>query len=182
MARSPIVRFYLGQSSDLEGRRIEQIWDWDNSLLEEVHDYIQWLFPLLERSRFNSRAPVLTQADIETFRTNDELKNRLLISFKRMLQFYGLQCLEADGAISITMADSFPERRQDWLNWGDHNHLRITRILTSLRLLGLEPYAQAFFKCLTQIYQAEPDDIDPRSYTFWKEAVTPTTHHLPPTT
>jgi hypothetical protein len=174
MEDSAIVSFYLGQGSDSEGRKIEQIWAWDDNLLEEVHDYIQWLFPLLARSRFNPNAPVLTRADIQAFRTSDELKSRLLNSFKRMLQFYGLQCLETDGAIAITIADSFPERRQDWLNWGDHNHLRITRILTSLRLLGLDQYAQAFFKCLTQIYRTEPDDIDPRSYTFWKKAVTGT--------
>jgi hypothetical protein len=170
MERSAIVGFYLGQQPDSEGRKIEQIWDWDDDALEAVHDYIQWLFPLLERSRFNLGAPVLTQADIQTFRTSEELKNRLRNSFKRMLQFYGLECVESNGAIAITTADSFPERREDWLNWGDHNHLRITRILTSLRLLGLEQYAQAFFNCLTQIYQSEPGDIDPRSYTFWKEA------------
>ena len=174
MEDSAIVSFYLGQGSDSEGRKIEQICAWDDNLLEEVHDYIQWLFPLLARSRFNPNAPVLTKADIQTFRTSDELKSRLLSSFRRMLQFYGLQCLETDGTIAITIADSFPERRQDWLNWGDHNHLRITRILTSLRLLGLDQYAQAFFKCLTQIYRTEPDDIDPRSYTFWKKAVTGT--------
>ena len=54
-----IVPFYLGDKPDLEGRRIQQIWTWDFVELECVHDYIQWLFPLSEKSRFNSHAPNL---------------------------------------------------------------------------------------------------------------------------
>lgn len=171
MTHSRLVDFYLGQRSDTEGRNIETIWAWDDRRLEEVHDYIQWLFPLVEKSRFNPTAPVLTAADRQMFNASDELKSRVLASFKRMLQFYGLQCFEDMAAISITTADTFADRRDDWLHWGDHNHLRITRILTSLRLLGLDAYAQAFFHCLTQIDKAEPDAIDPRSYAFWKAAV-----------
>ena len=172
MTNSQLVNFYLGQCPDTEGREIESIWLWDDMLLEHEHTYIQWLFPLIEKSRFNPDAPVLTKVDIETFNANDDLKNRLLTSFKRLLQFYGLQCAEGNDAISVTTADTFPEQRENWLNWGNHNHLRITRILTSLRLLGLDAYAQAFFQCLTQSYKTAPAEIDPRSYAFWQDAVT----------
>ncbi|MBW4472890.1 MAG: hypothetical protein KME45_21310 [Stenomitos rutilans HA7619-LM2] len=171
MTNSQLVDFYLGQRPDTEGRTLESIWAWDNVRLEEEHDYIQWLFPLVEKSRFNPNAPVLTAVDRQMFNASDTLKTRLLTSFKRMLQFYGLQCPDNMAASSITVADTFSERRDDWLHWGNHNHLRITRMLTSLRLLGLDAYAKAFFQCLTQLYQAEPDTIDPRSYAFWKDAV-----------
>lgn len=166
-----LVDFYLRQRPDTGGRSLESLWAWDNVRLEEGHDYIQWLFPLVEKSRFNPDAPVLTGVDIQIFNASENLKTRVLTSFKRMLQFYGLQCSEDDAAISITTAETFSERRDDWLHWGDHNHLRITRILTSLRILGLDAYPQAFFQCLTQTYKAEPDEIDPRSYAFWKDAV-----------
>ena len=171
LSNSQLVDFYLGQRADTQGRTIESLWAWDDARLEEEHDYIQWLFPLVEKSRFNPDAPVLTAIDIHTFNASDNLKKRVLTSFKRMLQFYGLQCVEDQDVINTTTADAFSERREDWLNWGNHNHLRITRMLTSLRLLGLDAYAQAFFQCLTQIYKAAPDDIDPRSYTFWQDAV-----------
>jgi hypothetical protein len=171
MTNSQLVNFYLGQCPDTEGRKIESIWAWDNEQLEDVHNYIQWLFPLVGKSRFNPDAPVLTEVDIQTFNASSDLKNRVLTSFKRLLQFYGLQCAEDNDAISITTADTFPEQRENWLNWGNHNHLRITRILTSLRLLGLDAYAQAFFQCLTQIYKTAPDKIDSRSYAFWQDAV-----------
>ncbi len=171
MANSLLIDFYLGQRPDLRGRKIEAIWGWDNVRLEVEHDYIQWLFPLVEKSRFNPDAPVLTAVDIQAFQSSEDLKHRLLTSFKCMLQFYGLQLAEDNGIISITTAETFSQRREDWLSWGNHNHLRITRILTSLRLLGLDDYAQAFFQRLTQIYRLAPDEIDPRSYAFWNAAI-----------
>ncbi len=150
---------------------IEQIWVWDYRLLEQTHDYIQWLFPLTESSRYNPYAPILTESDIQTFKASEELTNRLLTSFKTMMRFYGLQCIENNGKIEIQPNNEFQERQSDWLNLGNHNHLRITRILTSLRLLGLENYAQAFFKCLEKIYQTESKKIEQRSYNFWQNAI-----------
>jgi len=171
MSNSAIVAFYSGQAADAEGRRIEDIWAWDNQRLEDVHNYIQWLFPLVDRSRFNPHAPTLTEDDIQTFRASQELRTRVLSSFQRILQFYGLQCQVQESAIVVTPAANFSTRKTEWLRWGNHNHLRITRILTSLRVLGLEGYAQALFRCLTELYQTEQGAIDPRSYDFWKKAV-----------
>lgn len=54
------MAFYLGKEADSQGRTIEEIWEWDHEDLEDTHDYIQWLFPLQERSAFNPDAPVLT--------------------------------------------------------------------------------------------------------------------------
>lgn len=169
---SAIVDFYLGKIPYKRGYTIDQIWNWNYEQLEDVHDYIQWLFPLTQPSNFNRNAPILTQSDIEQFHNSDKLKSRALTSFKTMLQFYGLQCLENDDSLKITPSDTFKERKLEWLNWGDHNHLRITRILTSLRLMGLENYAIAFFQCLENIYHTEKDNIDARSFAYWKNAVT----------
>lgn len=72
-----ILAFYQGDSTDSEGRIIETIWSWNYQKLEYTHDYIQWLFPLKERSRFNQNAPVLNEEVIQAFRTSNELKKRL---------------------------------------------------------------------------------------------------------
>ena len=88
---SPILDFYLGTSPNAEGRRIEDIWDWDDGRLEGVHNFIQWLFPLRTRSAFNARAPVLSEAEIERFRESELLRQRLARSLDTMLRFYGLQ-------------------------------------------------------------------------------------------
>jgi hypothetical protein len=88
-----------------------------------------------------------------------------------MLQFYGLQCNKIDTTgIEITKSDNYPERKINWIEEGNHNYLRLTRILTSLRLLGLEDYAQALFKCLNQIYLEEGKNIGSRTYAYWESA------------
>src|SRR5262245_17647755 len=35
---SRLVEFYRGEASDTEGRRLEEIWAWDDDSLEAVHD------------------------------------------------------------------------------------------------------------------------------------------------
>jgi hypothetical protein len=70
---------------------IQQIWQWDYEELEIVHDYIQWLFPVPERSSFNPDAPVVDDEVIEAFHTNPKLRQNLLESFTLILGFYELQ-------------------------------------------------------------------------------------------
>ena len=73
-----LLRFYRLEGADARGRTLPEIWAWDAARLEGVHDYIQWLFPLPEPSAFNPYAPILTQATIEAFRADPELRQRLL--------------------------------------------------------------------------------------------------------
>ena len=166
-----IVAFYLSQRPDSSGRMIEDIWLWDYQKLEYTHDYIQWLFPLKQKSRFNAHAPTLNHEFIQAFMTNQELQIRLAKSLKVMLTFYGLQCFEGNFDVKITKSDEHEERKNDWISIGNHNYVRLTRILTSLRMLGLSNYAQALFKCLEQIYQEESKSIGSKTYAFWKNAV-----------
>jgi hypothetical protein len=57
----------------------------------------------------------------------------------------------------------------------NHNHLRITRILKSLSILGLEAEARAFYECLVAIYEDEAKRLEPRiteeTMGFWQQAV-----------
>ncbi|HBL12651.1 MAG TPA: hypothetical protein DD379_14860 [Cyanobacteria bacterium UBA11162] len=163
-----ILTFYQGDSTDSEGRMIETIWSWNYQKLEYIHNYIQWLFPLKERSRFNQNAPVLNEEVIQAFRTSNELKKRLKKSLEVMLRFYGLECNNLDDTdIQITKSPDYPERKLNWIEEGNHNYLRITRILTSLKLLGLENYAQALLNCLQQIYLEEGENIGTETYAYW---------------
>ena len=166
---SRLIDFYLNQKPDAAGRSIAEIWTWNETQLENCHDYIQWLFPLPEASAFNPNAPRLTPTDIETFGSSSELRNRLLQSLKLMLNFYGLQLHETP--LEITESENFAQHAANWLDCGNHNHLRLTRILRCLTLLGLNEFAQALFDCLSQIYQAHPQRISDRSFAFWQAAV-----------
>jgi hypothetical protein len=163
----PIVDFYLGKSPDTSGRTLREIQAWGYHELESTHDYIQWLFPLPEPSQYNLIAPVLDEEQIAEFQTNNEVRTKLLISFDMMLGFYGF---ERNG-IAIVQSNLWEERSRNWLNLGNHNHLRLTRILKSLSILGLKDHAQAFFNALNAVFAEHSDVISNTTMGYWKRAL-----------
>jgi hypothetical protein len=52
----------------------------------------------------------------------------------------------------------------------NHNHLRLTRILRSTLLLGLEAESKALFQALNAIVREFPDRISTPTHAFWSEA------------
>src|SRR5690242_21526611 len=72
MPNEKLLGFYRGTSRDDRGRRIDEIWSFSHEQLEAVHDYIQWLFPLAERSAFNPGAPLLDEETIARFHRSEE--------------------------------------------------------------------------------------------------------------
>ena len=162
-----IVDFYSGKARDTSGRSLKEIEAWDYHELESVHNYIQWLFPLPEPSRFNPHAPVLDAEQIAEFQSNAELRTQLLASFDKMLGFYGFE----RNNLSIMRSDLWEERSRNWLRFGNHNHLRLTRILRSLSILGLKDYAQALFEALNAVSSENPDAISGTTLGYWKSAL-----------
>src|SRR4051812_46639394 len=96
MANERLLRFYEGAGTDDRGRRIDEIWRFTNDELETVHDYIQWLFPLAERSAFNPGAPLLDDETIGEFAKNETLHRNVERSLRVMLDFYGLAIAGAE--------------------------------------------------------------------------------------
>lgn len=168
---SAIVNFYSGTGRDGSGRTLDEILRWPDHQLEAVHDYIQWLFPLPEPSGANPWAPVLTPQDIAAFHASEPMRTRLHEAFTRMLRFYGL--VEEN---AIERRPAFAVHARNWLTPGNHNHLRITRILRCLRVLGLEAEAQAFWEFLRCLYDDESaagrNTITGRTFAFWERAAT----------
>ena len=165
--KETLVAFYEGSGLDAAGRRLGDIWRFSHKELEDNHDYIQWLFPLTERSAFNPHAPVLDDATIERFRSDQTLRENLDRSLEVMLDFYGL----ATAGDRIVPAPSFGERSSNWLTPFNHNFLRFTRILKSLSLLGLGQRAAQLFACLEEIYTTHGRVIGERTMSFWRRAV-----------
>ena len=172
--RADILVFYGGSAPDHRGRYLREILKNSDDWLESTHDYIQWLFPLSEVSAFNPHAPVLEQETIRRFRSRPDLQQGLRMSFLRMLDFYGFE-VRVDRKLAVRLSAGFKSRAANWLTCGNHNHLRITRILKSLRLLGLQLEAAAFFDCLVGIYASERTKEQPaitgETFRFWLKAV-----------
>ena len=70
-------------------------------------------------------------------------------ALERMLKFYGFVFRGKE--VVVEEERTFYQRH--WVRRSDHNHLRITRILRSLRVLGLEDEAEEFFEALRRVYE-----------------------------
>lgn len=166
---SPLIRFYRGTGNDHAGRTIDRIWSFDHVQLEEVHDYVQWLFPNPGASRYNPEAPLLSPADAETFAGDPGLVARAVRSLDLMLEFYGM----VRSGTSVARGPAFPDRRDMWVLPGDHNHLRLSRILVFLNEIGLRTLARSLQYELVDIAGREGRGvISPKTQRLW-EAITP---------
>ena len=174
----PIVSFYRGQIPDAAGRKIEDIWKFDDIALEGVHNYIQNLFPLPEPSPFNKNGFILDEATIKAFNEDAILRDRLLVSLGVMLRFYRLE-IKDNKIQPIGFNNQFDFSTLHWITVGNHNYRRLTRIMSCLRLLGWRQFAEALYCCLINITvnirclycDEKKDRIDYVTLGYWKEAV-----------
>ncbi|TGZ81759.1 hypothetical protein EX30DRAFT_340624 [Ascodesmis nigricans] len=225
--------------------------------LEGLHDYIQWIFPLPERSVFNPWAPVVGEDVVGAFRGCEELREGVRDAVRRVVRFWGFEVgvreeeedededegeerekekekenddgekgqdnVESDDATkeadlqpsgdkeeeegrkekkkqeeptietpspspenTLNSPPQKPTKRtititpppnalsqlgfQNWWRRFDHNHLRMTRMIRSLRILGLEDEAQAFYQALLKAKEMFPRGPGKTSYMFWARA------------
>jgi hypothetical protein len=168
-----LLDFYEGKAPDHRGRMLADIQRFSHDTLEHEHDFIQWLFPLRTPSPVNPEAPTVSDRDVERFRTSAGLAARLRRSFEVMLDFYGLEIVEGNdgnGVLRIDRSAGFQGRAANWLRPGNHNFLRITRILTAMTILGHETLARAFLAALEGVYAEYRDVIGERTWSFWRRA------------
>lgn len=162
---SRLTDFYRGSATDGEGRTLKDIWKYSDSQMESIHDFIQWLFPLREPSRFNPYAPLLTDSDVAEFRAEPEMRENLARSLDRFLAFLGLRHQDD----RVMPAADFAAKSAIWLA-PNHNWLRISRVLASTRMLGLEDRSRSFFEFLKSLKDGGRSAIRDDTFEFWKRA------------
>lgn len=153
-----------------------QILEWPDDTLEVEHDYIQWLFPTIAPSAVNRHAPLVTPATSAAFAGRADLRDSLRLSLDRMLTFYGLRRQTAAHPARVAMDERrIQDRVEQWLWPGDHNHLRLTRIMQSLASLGLPEEASTLQRCLLSDIAEGPgrDRITPDTLDYWRQALWP---------
>jgi opioid growth factor receptor-like protein len=167
-----LISYYAGESGDGRGRMLDEVWSLDHETLESTHDIIQWLFPTTTtRSKNHPSAPVLSTDTLAIFRRSPALTDRLLVSLEVMLDFYGLKLSEPSPvAPEIVKADHYPQRQKVWQSELNHNYLRLTRMIESLRLLGLEGYSVSLYHCLEGIRREVPWRIPLLTVAHWRRA------------
>jgi Opioid growth factor receptor (OGFr) conserved region len=174
MTDDPIVTFYSGGLDDA-GRTLDEILAWSDDELELMHDYIQWIFPTVRPSAVNPSAPLVRTGTMHAFAATPELRDRLRESLDRMLRFYGLRRADSGTAGTRIEIDPnlFPARSTVWLWPGDHNHLRLTRIMQSLAALDLDADARALQRCLLEDICPGPGRgrVTEDTHEFWQAAL-----------
>lgn len=131
-------------------------------------------------------APLITPRIRKAFLSQPELRASLHGALERMLSFYGLQFVQdqigeegGEKAVrGVVRGPNFASNSRRWVTRFNHNHLRLTRILRSLRILGLESDAAALHKFLSTDEDVT-SFISPRSQMYWRRAAERPLH-LPP--
>jgi hypothetical protein len=149
---SPITAFYNGRP-DAHGRTVDDMIHWTDDELEAVHNYIQWLFPLHEPSGHSRDQHYMTPEDMAEVR-NPISQAHMNAALARMRSFYGL--------------DGDAEKQARWCNEGDHNNLRVTRIIRSLRLFGLDAQAELFYQEVAALGRSR--GLSEKTLEYWDRA------------
>lgn len=141
--------FLAGNENNAAGDPISKIWEYTDWQLEHIHNYIQWLFPIDTPSEHHFEAPVITKSDVELLdgQVLSQIQTNMVRSLSVMLQFYGFTLLQTQPS-PVIIKQNFDIKKENWCVTYNHNQLRITRILKSLRIFALEQYAEAFYQAL----------------------------------
>ena len=151
--RTALTNFLSGSGTDHSGRTYQDIFDQDDEWLEYTHDWVQWCFPLFEKSQSVKSAPTLESSnEVEVIRTCSSCQENMRLGLIRYAEFL---------------------RDNDyWLRYHDHNHLRITRLIKSARMLMSEEQATEFLNYVMGQVEARANDlVSTISQQYWKQAL-----------
>ncbi|KAJ7259578.1 opioid growth factor receptor conserved region-domain-containing protein [Mycena haematopus] len=116
---------------------IHERWQGDYNKLERKHGFIQW-FPIREHG-MNFESQPLQPHEIATIKADPRALERLLASYRLMLDFYGMRLVsEETGAVDRALPPRNHVPRYENLVRSSHNYLRISRILKCLSEFGFE--------------------------------------------
>ena len=136
----PIIRFYLNDQSlkkELGFTHIDFL-NGNDEWRESCHGHIQWAFPMEVPSMvLMQETPVLTSDVIDLFNNSGDLQWKLYESYNIMINFCGIKYDESKYA--------------KWITPRNHNFLRLTRMIRSMRILGMQGWATILHDNLMQI-------------------------------
>ena len=145
-----LLSFLQDVGPDHRGRYLSDIWKFGDDEIERTHDFIQWVFPLHEPSGAQPDAPVLEPAEIDLIHKSGPATMNVERSTEWFLGFLA--------------------RSPHWLVAHDHNHLRITRMIRSNRLLLGELAAESARARVLKLAEKSKGKISDESLRYWKQA------------
>ena len=146
------VNFLTNNEPDFKNRFLKDIWNFSDEDIEHTHDFIQLLFPLNEESNAVSNGIYLDSSDaILSIKVNKLATENIVKSSKWFLLFLA--------------------RNSHWKRKHDHNYLRVTRIIKSLRLLVSDQEANKFYESFMQLIDENLiSRINSTTLYYWENA------------
>lgn len=163
--QAKLLNFLRGDISDDNGRYIYNILAFSRHQLEVTHNYIQWLFPIDSESSY-AYSIILTEELAEEIKKDSVAMRNVELAYKCMLEFYGFRWDRKKN--KVVKYNSEIWMRLKWLNKGNHNFLRLTRIIRCLTLLGMHTEATELLTALTILsrkYKCMRDSLK-----YWRNA------------
>ncbi|RDJ35423.1 MAG: hypothetical protein DWQ19_11445 [Crenarchaeota archaeon] len=172
---SKIIDFYDDIGKDSSGRAFVDVVSFGFDEMEACHDYIQWLFPLREPSQFNPEAPLLTDEDIKRFKVGFKEYLDRAPNFEgavdMFLSFLGFEWVWSKGKNYFKLSPNWEERKYTWAEELNHNHLRITRFLSCLTLLGWRAVAEDLLDFIKETAEQKGFVLNSKSVEYWEGAL-----------
>lgn len=153
-----IIEFYYNRknANNKPNYNINTILEWDDYKLEKEHDWIQWVFPLPVKSKYNPKAPLLNYFDINVFKTDKILVKIVETAFLRILNFYGFT-IDPKTMLPKQYKPLYRKKNGRVIGlYSTHNYLRITRILKFLNLIGMKYLSMLFFLAMCLALKSDP--------------------------
>ncbi len=139
---------FLKNRHNQSGLTLESVIQMSDEEMETEHNWIQWAFPLFEKSNFNPDAPVLTERLAVSYQYDKNIDRAV----DRFLEFLGIKPNDYT---------KFNEK----VGTFNHNSLRITRLLKFLAIIReREGQAKQIFGILKNLCPNHP------SIKFWENA------------
>ena len=137
-------------------------------VMENKHDYVQWIFPTDQESNFNANSYKLLPKECAIMKDSMEIAIRYIAYYSLFLNFIGAELVDVvSGKIDVLKDERMRRLRFNNLNKNTHNHLRITRILKSLELFGFKCYKKELYTFLFAHHE-EFKSCKDSMLCFWK--------------
>ena len=142
--------FLKGNKPDIHKRYLKDIWMMSDDQIENKHNFIQWIFPLNVKSNAVPSSPILTKKEIICIKKSEIVQKNIKKSAEWFLKFLS--------------SNSY------WICQNNHNHLRITRAIKSLRLIHSNEEAEKFKNSVMDLIQGNENKINLTSLKYWKNS------------
>jgi ADP-ribosylglycohydrolase len=146
-ADGQLIGFHLKGHLTQNGLAADNLLHFSDGEIEQSHTWVQWMFPSPEPSQFNRTAPTLSWQEAIELAGDARFIERLENSVAKYLGFLS--------------------RNNHWLQKQNHNHLRISRIILSLRILHSTELAGWFFEQVRELASAHLSNLS-QPLSFWR--------------